>query len=57
MNPFLIIAIIVSLCVGGAAGVGATRYLVERPPCPAHDTSWQKFMNVPPLDTAGKTYK
>jgi hypothetical protein len=57
MNFTLIIAIVASLCIGGAAGVGATRYLVEKPACSAHDTSWQKFINVPQLPTnTGKTY-
>jgi Na+/H+ antiporter NhaA len=57
MNSTLIIAIIASLCVGGAAGAGATHFLTERPACP-QNTTWQKFMNVPPLPTdTGKTYK
>jgi Na+/H+ antiporter NhaA len=57
MNTTLIIAVIVSLCIGGAAGVGASRYLVEKPACSGHDSSWQKFINVPPLPTnTGKSY-
>jgi hypothetical protein len=56
MNPTLILAIIGSLCVGGAAGAGVTHYLVEKSACP-QNTTWQKFMNVPPLPTnTGKTY-
>jgi hypothetical protein len=56
MNPTLILAIIGSLCVGGAAGAGLSHYLVERPACP-QNTTWQKFINVPPLPTnTGKTY-
>ena len=55
MNPTLIIAVIASLCVGGAAGAGLS-YLVEKPVCP-QNTSWQKFMSSPALPTEGKTYK
>jgi hypothetical protein len=36
MNPRLIIAIVASLCVGGAAGAGVSHYLVERPACAKH---------------------
>ena len=57
MNPTLIIAVIASLCVGGAAGAGLSNYyLVEKPVCP-QNTSWQKFMSSPPLPTTGTTYK
>ena len=57
MNPTLIIAIIASLCVGGAAGAGVTHYLVEKPACAGNDAAWKKFINVPPLPTnTGKTY-
>ena len=57
MNPTLIIAVIASLCVGGAAGAGLSDYyLVEKPACP-QNTSWQKFMSSPALPTEGKTYK
>jgi Na+/H+ antiporter NhaA len=57
MNPKLIIAVIASLCVGGAAGAALSNYyLVEKPVCP-QNTSWQKFMSSPPLPTTGTTYK
>ncbi len=56
MNPILIIAVIASLCVGGAAGAGITHYLVERPACAGHDAAWKKFINVPALPATGKNY-
>jgi hypothetical protein len=56
MNPTLIIAVIASLCVGGAAGVGVTHYLVDKPACAGNDAAWKKFIDVPALPTTGKNY-
>jgi hypothetical protein len=57
MKLTFITAIIASLCVGAAAGAGVTGYLVEKPACSTHDTSWQKFINSPPQQDSGTTYK
>lgn len=57
MNSTLIIAIIASLCVGGAVGVGVTQFLVEKPACAGNDAAWKKFISMPPLPTnTGKSY-
>jgi hypothetical protein len=57
MNLTLIIAVVASLCVGGAVGAGTIHFLVERPACAGNDAAWKKFIDVPPLPTnTGKNY-
>jgi hypothetical protein len=57
MKITLIFIVVASLCVGGAAGAGVARALLKEPACQAQDSSWQKFINVPPQTDAGTTYK
>ncbi len=58
MNYTLILVVIASLVVGGAAGAGATRWLLATPqPACAQDNSWKKFLGAPVQPQAGETYK
>ena len=70
MSTNLIVTIVVSLMVGGAAGAGVTRFVQPTPappptpacpPAPApqahQDDQWHKFISVPPLTYQGKTYR
>lgn len=61
MNYTLILVVIASLVVGGAAGAGATRWLLATPqpaqPACAQDNSWKQFLGAPVQPQAGKTYK
>jgi hypothetical protein len=61
MNYTLILTVIASLVVGGAAGAGASHWLFSPPSaapqaCP-QDNSWNQFLGAPVQPQAGKTYK
>jgi hypothetical protein len=61
LNPTLIISIIISLCIGGAAGAGIGSVVLRQPACttaaPAETQQWQNLKPVKPLDDTGKTYR
>jgi len=59
-NLKLVILLVISLCVGGVAGVGISHAVFPSPTCTARPTGakeWQQFKNVPPLDDTGKAYR
>jgi hypothetical protein len=57
MNPTFIVTVIVSLCVGGAAGAGVTRIVFQQPACVTVPAQGPNPLAAPPLTDPGKTYR